>query len=53
MSFLIGYTDPDGNGGYATIEARDVLDSCRVFRFMFGAHWKITQIIDVAVLEAL
>lgn len=53
MSFLIGYRDPDGYSGYATITAENPLDACRQFRYLVGgASFRITQVIDVAVLEA-
>lgn len=40
MTFLIAWTDPDGNTGYSNIHADTVLDAVRAFRLMFGYAFK-------------
>lgn len=43
-SWLLAYTGPEGNGGYAVIETDTVLDAIRQFRLWFGYAFTLQSV---------
>lgn len=46
-SFLIGWTSPEGHGGYSEVRADRDLDAIRQFRLWFGSAFHISQVMEV------